>query len=178
MVKYEKILKQIPKEELEKFLLENFMQNLSIRSSFEIKFSQYFQEKSKEDFKELLRNSLNQVADRGYISEEMGWEAMHILYDYSDKIGEFVKTNNIKEAIKILEATLEVIGEFAIDGSYGEHEDIQNKFKEVIENILEHSLPNEKNELLTWLNKYIKLEDEFIDFKDEFEEVYNKYYNK
>ena len=103
---------------------------------------------------------------------------MQILYDYSYKIEEFVKTNNIKEAIKILEATLEVIGEFAIDGSYGEHEDIQKEFKEVIENILEHSLPNEKNELLTWLNKYIKVEDEFIDFKYEFEEVYNKYYNK
>ena len=154
------------------------MQNLSIRSSFEIKFSQYFQEKSKEGFKELLRDSLNQVADRGYVSEEIGREAMQILYDYSDKMGRLVETNNIKEAIKILEATLEVIGEFTIDSSYGEHEDIQNEFKEAIENILEHSLLNEKNELLTWLNKYIKVEDEFIDFKDEFEEVYNKYYNK
>lgn len=103
---------------------------------------------------------------------------MHILYDYSYKIEELVKTNNIKEAIKILEATLEVIGEFTIEGSYGEHEDIQNKFKEIIENILERSLPNEKNELLTWLNNYIKVEDEFIDFKDEFEEIYNKYYDR
>ena len=175
MKKYEKILKQIPREELENFLLKSIMQNLSVKSSFEINFSQYFSLKTKKELKKALRNALNMVADRGYISEELGGEFMTTVYECYHKIEDCVKINNIEEAIMIVEATLEVIGEFVIDGSYGEHEDIQNLLKESMENILENCSKEEKKNLLTWLNNYIKTEDEFIDYKDEFEDLIEKY---
>lgn len=164
--KYEKILKQMKREELEDFLLECLFDS-SVRKSFEIKFNQYFPKKSKDDFKKLLRTALNEIADRGYIDEEMGRNMMHIIYDYSHKIEECID-NDMKEAIIILEATLEVIGEFTIDGSYGEHGDIQSEFKELMQKILDKSSDNEKEEFLEWLQEYVKINDEFIDFKDEF----------
>lgn len=165
---YKEILKKINKEEIEEFLLEKMLYNANIRESFEIKFSQYFPKKTKEEYKALVRSSLNEVADRYYISEEMGREALHILYDYQTKIEEFIEKNDIKEAIVILEATLEVIGEFTIDGSYGEHGDIQDDFKELMEKVLEKCSGDEKETFLKWLENYVKVDDEFVDFKDEF----------
>lgn len=138
-------------------------------------FHGYLPKKSKEDFKKLLNKSLYRISDRGYISDEMGFETMHILYDYSHKIKDCIQENNMSEAINILEATMETIGEFCIDGSNGEHGDIQDEFKEIMEIILEKTTLEEKENFLLWLNEYIKKDDEFIDFKDEFEKIYNKY---
>ncbi len=84
-----------------------------------------------EDFKQILRKSLMRISDRGYIDEEIGHKAMNILYDYSYKIKDCIEQNNIKEAINIIEATLETIGEFCIDGSNGEHGDIQDEFEKI-----------------------------------------------
>lgn len=42
MKNYEKILKQINKEELEKFMLENILENPYIKEKFEIRFSRIF----------------------------------------------------------------------------------------------------------------------------------------
>ncbi len=42
MKEYKKILKQLKREELEEFTLENIIQNLSIREKFEIQFSRIF----------------------------------------------------------------------------------------------------------------------------------------
>jgi len=137
-------------------------------------FHGYFPKKSKEDFKQLLNKSLTRIAYRGYISEEMGGEAMHILCDYSYKIKDCIENNNIQEGINILEATMETIGEFCIDGSNGEHGDIQDEFKETMELVLEKTSLEEKDAFLKWLKEYIKQDDEFIDFKSEFEDIYNK----
>lgn len=129
---------------------------------------------NKEEFKRLLYKSLYRISDRGYISDEMGREAMDILYDYSYKIKDDIENNNISEAINILEATMETIGEFCIDGSNGEHGDIQSEFKEIMEILLKKSASQEKEIFLSWLKEYIEDDDEFIDFKDEFQELYNK----
>ena len=99
---------------------------------------------------------------------------MDILYDYSYKIKDDIENNNISEAINILEATMEIIGEFCIDGSNGEHGDIQSEFKEIMEILLKKSASQEKEIFLSWLKEYIEEDDEFIDFKDEFQELYNK----
>ena len=85
-----------------------------------------------------------------------------------------IENNNISEAINILEATMETIGEFCIDGSNGEHGDIQSEFKEIMEILLKKSASQEKEIFLSWLKEYIEEDDEFIDFKDEFQELYNK----
>ena len=166
----EDILKQMKREEMEDFLFDCLLLNPSIKKSFEIKFSHYFPEKSKDDFKELLRTALNEIAYRGYIDEGMGRKMMHILYDYSHKIKECIDTN-IKEAIIILEATLEVIGEFMIDGSNGEQGDIQDEFKELMQKILDKGLDNEKEEFLEWLKDYVEIDDEFVDYKDKFKKL-------
>lgn len=129
---------------------------------------------NKEEFKRLLYKSLYRISDRGYISDEMGREAMDILYDYSYKIKDDIENNNISEAINILEATMETIGEFCIDGSNGEHGDIQSEFKEIMEILLKKSASQEKEIFLSWLKEYIEEDDEFIDFKDEFQELYSK----
>lgn len=105
----------------------------------------------------------------------MGWDAMQILYNYSYKIKDCIEKNDIQEAINIFEATMETIGEFCIDGSNGEHEEIQNEFKETMELLIDKASLEEKESFLKWLSKYIKEDDEFIDFKDEFGEIYNKY---
>lgn len=118
---------------------------------------------------------MSRVADRGYISDEMGREAMHVLYDYSYKVKDCIEQNDMKEAINILEATMETVGDFCIDGSNGEHGDIQELFKETMELLLQKVSLEEKEEFLKWLKEYIKKDDEFIDFKDEFEEIYNQY---
>lgn len=99
---------------------------------------------------------------------------MDILYDYSYKIKDDIENNNISEAINILEATMETIGEFCIDGSNGEHGDIQSELKEIMEILLKKSASQEKEIFLSWLKEYIEEDDEFIDFKDEFQELYNK----
>ena len=115
----------------------------------------------------------------------------------NDLIKEYIETNNelsdlmmkiinkenttrleigisISEAINILEATMETIGEFCIDGSNGEHGDIQSEFKEIMEILLKKSASQEKEIFLSWLKEYIEEDDEFIDFKDEFQELYSK----
>ncbi len=138
-------------------------------------FHGYFPEKTKEDFKQILRRSLMRISDRGYIDEEAGHQAMNILYDYSHKIKDCIEQNHIQEAINIIEATMETIGEFCIDGSNGEHGDIQDEFRKNMELLLEKISLEEKEEFLKWLRNYIKIDDEFIDFKDEFEKIYNKY---
>ena len=99
---------------------------------------------------------------------------MDILYDYSYKIKDDIENNNISEAINILEATMETIGEFCIDGSNEENGDIQSEFKKIMEILLKKSTSQEKEIFLSWLKEYIEEDDEFIDFKDEFQELYNK----
>lgn len=42
MKEYKKIIKKLKREELEDFVLENVIQNLSIRDMFDIKFSRIF----------------------------------------------------------------------------------------------------------------------------------------
>ena len=105
----------------------------------------------------------------------MGIEATRILYNYSYRIKDCIKNNNVSEAINILEATMETMGEFYIDGSNGEHEEIQSDFKEVMKMLLKKATSKDKKVFLPWLKEYIEEKDEFIDYKDEFKEVYNKY---
>ena len=73
--------------------------------------------------------------------------------------------NDIKADIKYYEKVYE---------KNGEHGDIQSEFKEIMEILLKKSASQEKEIFLSWLKEYIEEDDEFIDFKDEFQELYNK----
>lgn len=138
-------------------------------------FRGYFSKKGKEEYKQLLRRSLSRISDRGYVDEEMAREATYAMYNYLDKIKDCIKENNIQEGIHVIQAALEVIGEFYIDDSYGDVWDIGDEFTEVMELLLEKCLADEKKEFLEWLKCYNKKHDHFIDYKDGFEKIYNEY---
>lgn len=171
LIEYDKVVKKMKREEIEEFLIRNLINDIHLGEKLQIEFPQYFTKKTKEELKRIIRNSLTKVADRGYIDEEMGREAMYILYEYKCNVEECAKKNNIEDAFELLEAVLEVLGEFAIDGSYGEHEMIQEEFKEMMEILLSQSTSKQKEKFYKWLKEYIDIEDEFIDFKHEFTKV-------
>ncbi len=167
---YEEILKKIDKQEIEEFLLESLMSDSKLQNRFEMKFTKYFQRKTKEEIKNMFKQEWLRISDRGYISEEIGFEAMHILYEYSGEIEEILE-DDIGEGIKYVEGILEAIGEFQIDGSNGEHGDIIDIFKEIINKIIIKVEGTDKEDFINWINEYINTEDELYDFKDEFKEL-------
>ncbi len=172
---YEKIIEKLEKEEIAEFLLDSLMSNSSLRDSFEITFCEYCSDGTKDSIKELLYNTIMRISDRGYIDDETGSLFMDIMYDYANKAKGYIEKNDIKNAINIVESTLETIGEFYIDGSNGEHGDVQDMFLEIIEDLLSKSSASEKEQFLIWLKEYIEVSDEFVDYKDEFKNVYDKY---
>ena len=174
--KYEKVLKQINKNELIEFLLENIILDSKLENRFQMRFTKYFSKKTKVDIKEMFKQEWLKVSDRGYISEEMGFQAMHILYDYTHSINKLIEKCNIEESIKYVEAVLEGIGEFQIDGSYGEHTDIIDTFKEIMKNIIEKAQKEEYDSFIIWLKQYMEIKDELYDFKYEFKDFVNKKY--
>ncbi len=167
---YMEILGKIDRKEMEEFLFENLISDLKLQNRFEMKFAKYFNKQNEKDIIEMFNQEWGDISDRGYISEEMGFEAMHILYDYVHTIEDILE-DDIAEGIKYVEKILEAIGDFQIDGSYGEHEDIIDIFKEIIKKIIINSDGKDKEEFINWLNEYIKIKDELYDFKDEFKEL-------
>ena len=100
---------------------------------------------------------------------------MNIIYEYGHIIEDKIKEDKFLEAIRIIESCLEVIGELYIDGSNGEHGDIEDLFNEYTKEILEKSNKKEKAEFLKWLKEYIDTKDELGDYKDSFRDLYNIY---
>ncbi len=168
--KYKEVLKKISKKELEEFILDSLMFNLDVQNQFEMKFAKYFSQKDEEEIKNMFRREWLRISDRGYISDEMGFEAMHILYEYTRNIEDILE-DDIREGIKYVKAILEAIGEFQIDGSNGEHGDIIDTFKEIIEKIIVKANGKDKDDFINWLNEYVKVKDELYDFKNEFKEL-------
>ncbi len=168
--KYEEVLEKIDKPEIEEFLLESLISDLKLQNRFEMKFAKYFHTKTKDEIKNMFKQEWWKISDRGYISEEMGFKAMHILYEYTSKIKDTLE-ENIEESIKYVEGILEAIGEFQIDGSYGEHGDIIDIFKEIIEKIIRKIDGKNQKDFINWINEYINIKDELYDYKDEFKEL-------
>ncbi len=168
--KYKEVLKKISKKELEEFLLESLILDANFQNKFEMKFVKYFSEKDKEEMKNMFRQEWLRISDRGYISDGMGFQAMHILYQYTSNVEDILE-DDIREGIKYVKAILEVIGEFQIDGSNGEHGDIIDTFKEIIEKIIAKANGKEKDDFINWLNEYVNIKDELYDFKDEFKKL-------
>ena len=171
--RYEKILREINNQEVVDFLLENLLLDSKLENRFQMKFTKYFSKKTKTEIKEMFKEEWLKISDRGYINEEKGFKAMHILYDYTQTIDELIEQNSINQSIKYVEAVLEGIGEFQIDGSYGEHGDIIDTFKELIGKIIIKAKKEEYDNLTNWLNQYIKINDELFDFKYELKELLN-----
>lgn len=86
---YEKILREINNQEVVDFLLENLLLDSKLENRFQMKFTTYFSKKTKTEIKEMFKEEWLKISDRGY------------------------------QSIKYVEAVLEGIGEFQIDGSYG-----------------------------------------------------------
>ena len=135
----------------------------------------YFGKKTKKEYKEIIEQRLWAISDRGYISDEAGSYMMNIIYEYGHIIEDKIKEDKFLEAIRIIESCLEVIGELYIDGSNGEHGDIEDLFNEYTKEILEKSNKKEKAEFLKWLKEYIDTKDELGDYKNSFRNLYNIY---
>ena len=170
---YEEILRKINNDELINFLLENLLLDSKLENRFQMKFTKYFSNKTKTEIREMFMQEWLKISDRGYISEEMGFKAMDILYDYTHTINKLIEDCNIEESIKYVEAVLEGIGEFQIDGSYGEHGDIIDTFKEIMNKIIIKAKKEEYESFINWLKQYIEINDEMFDFKDEFKDLLN-----
>ena len=96
----------------------------------------------------MVRQRLWAISDKGYISDESGSYMMNIIYDYSNIVEDKIKENKLSEAVKIIEACLEAIGELNIDGSNGEHGDIEGLFNKLIKDLLEKANNKEKKNFL------------------------------
>ncbi len=155
---------------MEEFLFESLILDVNFQNRFEMKFAKYLIKKDKEEIKNMFKQEWLRISDRGYISDEMGFEAMHILYQYTSNVEDILK-DDIREGIKYVKAILEVIGEFQIDGSNGEHGDIIDTFKEIIEKIIVKANEKEKDDFINWLNEYVNVKDELYDFKAEFKKI-------
>lgn len=168
---YKNALRKAHRQEIEKFLLENLEDNLRLENRFQVNFAKYLRKKTKEEIKNLFTREWMEISDRGYISEEIGFTAMHILYEYTSKINTMLEEENIEESINYVEGILEAIGEFQIDGSYGEHGDIIDTFKEIMQKIIIESKKEEREKFINWLQKYMEIKDELYDFKYEFKNL-------
>lgn len=165
----EKILESIEKEKLESFLLYEMSRDRELYSRFKSNFSEYMEEKSYEELKEEIFNSFYRLSDRGYFSDYDGHLATGVVWDYSKEIKKYIERKEFNRSFNILKALLWALGEIQIDGSNGEHGDIQDELEELTDKLVKSCNKNEKEELQEWFKSYIPIKDEFYDYKDVFE---------
>ncbi len=165
----EKILKNIEKEELESFLLYEMSRDRNLYSRFKSNFSEYMEEKSYEELKEEIFNSFYRLSDRGYFSDYDGRLATGVVWNYSKEIKKYIERKEFNRSFNILKALLWALGKIQIDGSNGEHGDIQDELEELTDELVKICNEDEKKELQEWFKSYIPIKDEFYDYKDVFE---------
>ena len=168
-----KILEKIPPGELAEFITQQFHINRDFYYSFTEEFSLFFSNKTKEEYYEQIVGQLSFIANRYYIDAEASFGLSKILFKYENNVKKLIKNKNYDEAFKILTALLEAISKYSIDDSYGIVGDNFEQYSEYMEVILKNS-----NQKPIWFDYYFSLDDDFVDYKSQMINCYDKYVTK
>lgn len=166
----EEMLEKIPPGELAEFITQQFHINRDFYYSFTEKFSNFFSNKTKDEYYEQIVSELSSIADQYYIDEEASFSFSKVVFKYESNINKLIKSKNYDEAFKILTVLLEAISKFSIDDSYGIVGDEFEQYSDNMEEILKNS-----NQEITWFDYYFNLDDDFIDYKSKMIECCDKY---
>ena len=174
----QRILDKISKEELSKFLLEQFVGQKNLKGAFIAKYAEYLDSDINEKYIIIVRNLYKSAqGQHGFVDYQATKRLSKKFNELIKKAKEFYKNANLLESIAICKAHIEEIPTFLnnMDDSDGSPVDIYDSAFELFDHITTKAPPMLKDELFEYVvNEYPKKKYSAISLEDRFLELMPK----
>ncbi len=142
---FKKVMEKVGKGEFEDFMLEVFSYNSDIEDLFRCRFVNYFPKMTKDEYSSRIMGAMYRSCNsHGYIDYSLTDVYSEAMENFISESWNLIKGGNYASALDIIESILDSIPYTNIDDSDGTTSDVADECMEVIEDILEYSLVNDK----------------------------------